>query len=101
MLKEKRLYLALALMIVFALSGGQAQLGEDLRKTSAVVGRLLQINGISCQISSIKSMASSNIKRLTDQLISNIRLSAEASTEQEPKPKAEAEQLTPCQKYRV
>lgn len=99
-MKEKRLYLALALMIVFALSGGQAQLGEDLRKTSTVVGRLLQINGVSCQISSIKKAASSNVKRLTGQLISNIKLVTEASTGQS-KPKAEAEQLTPCQKYRV
>lgn len=100
MLKGKRLYLALALMTIFALSGGQAQLGEDLRKTSTVVGRLLQINGVSYQISSIKKVASSNVKRLTGQLISNIKLVTEASTE-ESKPKTEAEKLTPRQKYRV
>jgi hypothetical protein len=64
MQKEKKLYLILFLLMVFALIGEQPKLGEDLRRTATVLMDLLEIDEIVFQWGPIVENVGRNIRHL-------------------------------------
>ncbi|MBL8149096.1 MAG: hypothetical protein JNN15_04130 [Blastocatellia bacterium] len=84
MLKRNRIYLVLVMMSVFALSGGHISYGNNqiFSKTANVIGQLLQVNGISAEISSLTQSANNGIRRIADRLMSGVQMKALASEDQ-------------------
>ena len=68
MQKEKKLYITLLLLLVFALSGEQPKLREDLRRTATGVMRLLQVDEISDSGSPSRDLGR-GIRNLADRLL--------------------------------
>ena len=64
MLKEKKLYLALLLLLAFALIGEQPKMKQDLRRTATGLMRLLQVDEIVKECGPFIETASRISKRL-------------------------------------
>jgi hypothetical protein len=64
MLKEKKLYLILLVLVVFALIGEQPKLEEDLRRTANAVMDLLKVNEVVYEWGPIVESLSQNVRRL-------------------------------------